>query len=172
MNKKQRKRRNRLIALGVVLLIALLVFLGYRFVINHLLIPSDKVIECGQKSVWSNEINASELQYTVENEYCKTVSIDGGDVHGYCLPTGEYGIVSFGTANIYIYEELVFDGEPGYYQTWIINFYSGNEVIQKNTYTSPTEFTSDYVKDYIQIGQENNLVIVNGSAQFYMDPEQ
>ena len=57
-----------------------------------------------------------------------------------------------------------------YYQTWIINFYTGSEVIQKTTYTSPTEFTSEYVENYVTIENADNLVIVNGSVEFYRDP--
>ena len=170
MDKKARKRRNRLILAGVLLAIALVTFLGYRFVLANLLVSSDKVIRCAQESVWNNTLNASELQYTEENEYCRTVNLGGGDVKGYCLPTGQYGIISFGTANIYVYEALTFDGATDYYQTWTISFYSGSEVIQRTDYTSPTEFTSTYVKDYIEITQADNLVMVNGSAEFYMDP--
>ena len=166
MDKKARKRRNRLIVCGVLLAIVLIVVLGYRFVVNNLLVSSDKVIKCAQESVWSTALNASELQYTVENEYCRTVNLGDGDVNGYCLPTGTYGLISFGSANIYIYEALTFDGETNYYQTWTITFYSGSEVIQRVDYTSPTEFTSTYVKDYIEITQEDNLVMVNGEAEF------
>ena len=168
MNKKTKKR---LIVLGVLAVIALVIFAGYRFVTQNLLIPADQVIKCGQESVWNDAINAAELEFTVENEYCAEIEMDGGTVKGYRLPVGEYGLISFGTANIYVYEALTFDGETDYYQTWIINFYSGTEVIQHTTYTSPTEFSSVYVEDYIQIAEEDNLVVVNGSAEFYMDPE-
>lgn len=168
--KMKKKTRNRLIALGVVLVIALLVVLGYRFVLNNMLIPSDQVIKCAQKSEWSDTINASVFTYEIENEYCKTVQMNGGDVQGYCLPADQYGLICFGTANVYVYEALTFDGKTDYYQTWIINFYTGSEVIQKTTYTSPTEFTSEYVENYVTIDNPDNLVIVNGSVEFYRDP--
>lgn len=169
----KRKTKNRLIALGVVVGIVLLVVLGYYLVLKHLTVSSDKVIKCGQQSQWNSIINASELVYTVENEYCVTEELNGGSVHGYRLPVGKYGLISFGTANVYIYEELTFEGgEKGYYETWIVNFYTGSEVIQKNTYSAPGVFESGYEKDYIEITQENNLVMVNGSVDFYMNPEQ
>lgn len=169
--KMKRKTRNRLILAAVLLCIALLVFAGYRYVLNNMVIPADQVIKCAQKSVWSDAINASEFSYVIENEYCKTVQMAGGDVHGYCLPVDNYGLVCFGTANVYIYEALTFDGVTDYYQTWTVSFYTGSVVIQKNTYTSPTTFTSEYVQDHLIIEQEDNLVIVNGSVQFYRDPE-
>ena len=168
-----RKTKKRLITLGVVLGIALLVVLGYWLVLKNLTVGSDKVIKCGQKSQWNSIINASELVYTVENEYCVTEELNGGSVHGYRLPVGKYGLISFGTANVYIYEELDFDnGESGYYETWIVNFYTGSEVIQKNNYSAPGVYESEYAKDYIEITKENNLVMVNGNVDFYMDPEK
>ena len=167
----KRKTKNRLILLAVLAGIALVVFLGYRFVVTNLLISTDQVIRCGQKSVWNDAINAAELEFTEENEYCAEIEMDGGLVKGYRLPVGEYGLISFGTANIYVYEALTFDGVTDYYQTWIVNFYSGSEVIQRTTYTAPDEFTSVYVEDYIEITEADNLVVVNGTAEFYIDPE-
>ena len=167
----KKKTKNRLILCGVLLAIALLVFFGYRFVLNNMVIPADQVIKCAQKSEWSDDINASIFSYEIENEYCKTVEMNGGEVQGYCLPTDKYGLICFGTANVYVYEALTFDGKTDYYQTWIINFYTGSEVIQKTTYTSPTEFSSEYVESYVTIDNPDNLVIVNGSVEFYRDPK-
>ena len=168
----KRNTKHRLVALAVLLGILALGLLGRWYIMTHLTVSADKVIKCGQKSTWSSVLNASELTYTIQNDYMKTVTIDGNEVHGYNLPAAKYGLVSFGTANIYVYEALTFDGKTDYYQTWTINFYTGNEVIQKNIYSAPGEFESVYVKDYIEITQADNLVLVNGEAEFYMVPER
>ncbi|MBO6055021.1 MAG: hypothetical protein J6P31_05815 [Oscillospiraceae bacterium] len=172
MKNMKKKTRNRLIGLAVALAIIGLVIGGYVFVLNRMTVSADKVIKCGQKSEWNSMINASELMYTVQNEYCVTRELNGGSVHGYCLPTGKYGLICFGTANVYIYEALTFDGVTDYYETWIINFYTGSEAIQKNTYTGPGEFESRYVDSFVEIEQADNLVMVNGAVDFYMDPDQ